>query len=109
MRGLVMSIPAAEGVHDGYDRDPDGIDGPGRQAAGGGGGAKLERAKADLREVESLGCGDDQDEQLDEVEVDDEIEERDTPEDEEDAGYGVGGLVRGEESGGGWPRIGGLR
>src|SRR5580692_6959610 len=82
VRGLVTAVPAAEGVHDGYDRDPDGIDRPGREAAGRGGGTKLERAEADLCEVESLGCGDDEDEQVDEVEVDDEIEKRDAAEDE---------------------------
>jgi len=49
----------------------------------------LERTKTDLCEVVALRKGDEDDEQMDEVEVEDEIEERDAAEDEEEAGYGV--------------------
>lgn len=66
----------------------------------------MERTKTDLCEVVALRKGDEDDEQMDEVEVEDEIEERDAAEDEEEAGYGVRRLVRGEWSGGGRLRRG---
>src|ERR1700683_1990183 len=97
MRGLVTAIPAAEGVHDGYDRNPDGIDGPGGQAASGDGRTKLKGTEADRREVVALSKGDEDDEQGDEVEVDDEIEEWDAAVDHKDTGHGVGGLCDGGE------------
>ena len=103
-----MAVPNAEGVHDGHNSQPDGIDEPGWQAAGCDGGTKLKNAEADAGEVEALGGGYGDDEQVDEVEVDDEIEERDAAEDEEGAGHGVGGSVRIGSSGGGDLSGGGL-
>ena len=86
MRGLVTAIPAAEGIHDDHDGDPDGIDAPGGQAAGGDGRAKLEGAEADLCEGVALSKRDEDDEQVDEIEMDDEIEERDAAIDQKGTG-----------------------
>lgn len=83
---FVMAIPTAERVQDGDYHHPDGIDAPGWEAAGRGRGAKLEGTEADHCEVVSLGGGCRDDEQMDEIEMDDEVEERDAAEDQEDTG-----------------------
>jgi hypothetical protein len=55
----------------------------------------LERAEADPAQVIALCKGDEDDEQVDKVKVDDEIEKRDPAIDLEDAGYRIVSLFRG--------------